>query len=502
VAHLRIKDFVDISWRYCAAVILITGALIGGILGFGLISKDINKSSALTAAFPVNYVFGNRGGLRANDLESTWEYYLLEDLSLGLVRDDLREPSGYRGMLAESWHQLDDYSFEFKLREGIQWSDGSAMNCEQIRDSITHSLKTNSRHIFYLKDMENIECGKNSLVFKLKSSIGSEILGELSLADLTILNSRNLRGDWSVTSGFYSLQIVQKNYELVSSKAGNLEWPQNSPRTIHFVDPFSSSEAPDIFMKTAGIDVYPVMVGIYQEKYNKILESQMSKSGPAGLIHFFYFSRENTNDLRRMGLRKLISKAASSSKFPPRLIPFGQLIPPGYDGYLDKLGDLNGELTNSELRALRSSTIKIDFLRGQNFEVFKNQLRADCSDLGLKIEISVSDDTRGRIKDAELYSYMFKGNMKDSMSSWEFHFNSQNGNLKEYRDIFEKILAQSRSIPRQDRPAFVHESILKASLVIPFGIEQNIVFHSARTDLGRWNPYDLRMRFYEISILK
>jgi hypothetical protein len=318
--------------------------------------------------------------LRINDLESTWEYYLLENLSLGLVRDELREPSGYKGIiLAESWQRLDDKTFEFKLREGIQWSDGSEMTCEQIRDSIIHSINVNSRHLFYLKHLEELECRRNTLVFHMKISIGSEFLGELSSADFSIINTRNLAGDWSLTSGYYFIHFSDPNYELRASSAQNLDWPELCPKSVSLVDPFVSPDPPDLFMRTAGIDIYPVMVGIYQNKYDKILQTEKSKQGASGLIHFLYLSASQTSELRRNGLRKIISKVAVVTNFPPRLSSFGQFIPPGFDGHLEGFKMAQEEITSSELSALKASEIKIDFLQGQNFENFKSQITEACS---------------------------------------------------------------------------------------------------------------------------
>jgi peptide/nickel transport system substrate-binding protein len=58
--------------------------------------------------------------------------------------------------LAESWNQIDDKTWEFKLRDGVLFHDGSKMTAEDVKFSLERANEQNSRIPTLLK-MESIE---------------------------------------------------------------------------------------------------------------------------------------------------------------------------------------------------------------------------------------------------------------------------------------------------------------------------------------------------------
>ena len=48
---------------------------------------------------------------------------------------DVRGDEGLKPRLAESWEQVDDKTWRFKLRQGVTFSDGSAFDAEDVKHS-------------------------------------------------------------------------------------------------------------------------------------------------------------------------------------------------------------------------------------------------------------------------------------------------------------------------------------------------------------------------------
>ncbi|MBI4925722.1 MAG: hypothetical protein HY843_07340 [Bdellovibrio sp.] len=93
--------------------------------GCSIMDHDPN---GLISAFPFGVLKKDATLLDLSNTETTYEYYLLENLSMGLIRDDVREPSGYASAIAESWKQKNSKTWQFKIKSPLFWSDGSPMH--------------------------------------------------------------------------------------------------------------------------------------------------------------------------------------------------------------------------------------------------------------------------------------------------------------------------------------------------------------------------------------
>ena len=57
--------------------------------------------------------------LDPHNLQYVFEYYLLENLSVGLVRDNPKVAGGFEGILARSFRQLSPRVWRFHLRDAL-----------------------------------------------------------------------------------------------------------------------------------------------------------------------------------------------------------------------------------------------------------------------------------------------------------------------------------------------------------------------------------------------
>jgi len=78
------------------------GALILGALIFFSVHMQFGKNmeNPVKVLFPTKFLIPSNALLNPHNTETIWEYYLLENLSCGLVLDDSRSPDGFRGCLS------------------------------------------------------------------------------------------------------------------------------------------------------------------------------------------------------------------------------------------------------------------------------------------------------------------------------------------------------------------------------------------------------------------
>src|SRR5690349_8556483 len=78
----------------------------------------------LEVLFPLVYLTHSDRIIDPSDLKTDVEYYLLENLAVGLLRDSMDGSSGYGPALATAWRQASERRWEFDLRKDNRWSDG------------------------------------------------------------------------------------------------------------------------------------------------------------------------------------------------------------------------------------------------------------------------------------------------------------------------------------------------------------------------------------------
>lgn len=83
------------------------------------------------------------------DLSAEWAYDNQRALVLGNVYERLvtrnPETNALAPMLATSWEQIDDVTWQFKLREGVRFHDGSALTAESAAIALSHVTREDGR---------------------------------------------------------------------------------------------------------------------------------------------------------------------------------------------------------------------------------------------------------------------------------------------------------------------------------------------------------------------
>lgn len=467
----------------------------------------MNKNNrTLEVLFPLSALRAGNKIIDPFNIESIFEYYLLENLGVGLIRDDLSQPDGYAPLLASSWEKLNDSTWMFIIRPDLKWSDGSKITGEQLVRHFISLKKNNSRHLLYLKMLENVKFDQstNALFLRFSQKVDRELLHELSLADAVLTYPDAT--DWCITSGPYFIkQYLPSEKELFLENNVNspIKRP-NSPKHVHLFSLKKMSDLNEIFSKI-NVDLFYLPPSTFRSIYSAAIKNApFLQRGQKTLIHFLSFNEKHPlfgDSLVRRELSFLIKEVFSKVNRTEFYEYYDQMIPKGYSG---QLLDYNAQEV-THIVALSGKKIAIKFSPDikevpgimDSFNIIEKKYK-------INFAVSFGDTEGSKIGEQEFArSYMFQGNQKDPLGSWSFLFSEKTGVLAPYKDgfleFFLKIAGNDSSENRLKVLHDLHEWVLQTTQVIPFLVESPLVLTSKQVDISRWNQFDFRIRLYEVK---
>lgn len=472
-----------------------------------IVKKESMSEPALKILFPVSLLKEGVELLDPDNTETIWEYYLLENISCGLVRDSKFSATGYDGCLADRFYQENSKTWVFHIPER-KWSDGTVITSNEIIGWI-ESLRTGSkRHIKYLSSSEKITFSETERVLKIHFpfEMDTTILHELSLADSGLFPANYKTAGWSKTVGPYfveSWNFADSALALSANKYSplfNNEMPKKAILT-KLKDPASRNQ----IFKTIHFDVVPIVASANLKNTKMVLPNapQVWSSHPMD-ISFFYFNYNNEkthSDSRRqlfaMAVEELRGYITSLIDADSPFLPEDQMIPKGFSGRLDSTPRLsNPSKTNN--------TINIKLLLGTRFKEMPKlteKMKSVFLNYGFNIDFEYAD--RSSFKSDEFAGiYSFLGNQQDASGSWSFLAGPPHGPLSSWSKEFQKDYDQVFNIAdlknRQKHIQSFHEVILNKYIAVPFMVGTQRYLLSESIDASNWNQFDSRIRIYDI----
>lgn len=465
--------------------------------------SNAHGEKTLQALFPMSLLDPQRL-VTATNLDTIYEYYLMENLASGLVRDDNSLPGGFAPVLAESYSQKNDKTWVFKIRSTTHWSDGSAVSGEDWRRSFMTLAQSSSRHMVTVKRLKDVIYDEKLqlLTMEFSEQTGDGLLHELSLADAVLLHPDNLKGDYTVTSGPYRVKardLEKKTLDLVANPNHPLLL-KKSPVNVHLfglekledlIGIFEKFEA-DIFLRPT-----PSSRDIYRAAEKN---APQVFRGHATSITYFGFQSDHPlggDALTRKTFAEVVQavfgKIGSSGLFKNE----DQMVPEGYAGRINKLPT---KIVSTE----KFSPVRL--LKLNLHPVFKEwpNLTADLDSMaearGLKFEYEWSAMTGAKIPDGCFASItVFKGNQKDPLGSWSFLF-SDKGTLSQFNQFvaseIEAAAAETNPDNRRQLLQAIHSRVLENHWAVPLLVDGNAMLASKRIDLSLISPFDMRLRYY------
>ena len=482
--------------------------LLGGLLSSALYLKEFLVIKEVRIHFPLSFLKTGPELLDPDNTETIWEYYLLENLSCGLVRDSARSVTGYEGCLSDSFYQRNDTTWVFHLRE-LRWSDGSVVSSFEITKWIEAIASRDSRHLKFLKLIAEVKFDENSrnLEMFFSAPVDSGILHELSLADAALFPTDFKTRGWNKTIGPYMVEAWDAaipELKLVANKYSPL-YSESMPlrATLFFVKDISQREKlfteyhADIVPHTATGD--PNLAKAFRKT------ADQEYVGHPTHIAFFFFNRGNelAKDLdSRVAFGKVIHEFQDAIK-EEISVKYGwniesQMVPQGFHGRLSeqKENPIAGEVLQHLAKSL-TVTLPENY---RAFPDFCDQLQKAFSRHGiaLRIEFQTSISADSRIF-AQVYTFV--GNQLDASGSWAF-LTSDGGALKpwlsEFQNLHDGVFSSLKRSDQEQATLELHKAVLAKVIAVPLTVSSIRYFLSDSVDIGRWNKFDARLRIYEI----
>jgi MarR-like DNA-binding transcriptional regulator SgrR of sgrS sRNA len=449
----------------------------------------------LIVAFPLSTLRQDKRIVDPEDTRYLAQYYLLENISRGVVSDSLESPDGYSPGLAKTWTRLSSRRWAFEIDPELRWSDGTAITASQIAAHLLRLRKGRHRHIVYLKNLASAETDGFRIVLSFKTPTNAGLIHELSLADSFLIHPRNAQGDWSIGSGPYVVERFFPGKSLTLRRNPNFPGSAEAPEHVELINvPWETR--PKMFEEQK-VDFYR-MIGPHFARSNQPILAAAPKTyrGYPTCIYYLAF-KPGYAPARSVAIRREIARIVKSSLSGirlPELTSESQMVPNGFAGRLPKFGlpdrpagpvTLPRSLTIGLEPAYRSAPQVADTLIRQ----FKRK--------GVAVEISYRGD-----KTSDLNLCDFVGNQRDALGSWRFLLSPRQGDLRAALPVVHGLITQAVSAEdpktRDSLLRQIHRTVLADAYAIPLFIEPNVFLHSRRINLTRINRFDMRMRFYDV----
>jgi MarR-like DNA-binding transcriptional regulator SgrR of sgrS sRNA len=473
-----------------------------------ILKTEMHKvDRAVQILFPVVLLKPGPDLLDPDNTETIWEYYLLENLSCGLVRDSKFSANGYEGCIAERFYQEDDNTWVFNIRQ-LQWSDGSQVTAQEVLTWIESLRSSSKRHIRFLKLADKVDFDEHSKQLKIHFpfKMDTMILHELSLADSGLLPTAFIEKGWGKTIGPYSVEEwTGSTLKLVANKFSPLYRPEMPQKAVltKLADPRQRAQ----IFKSIDLDIVPLSATSNPKNASLVLPNapQIWTSHPMA-ISFFYF---NSKSKLAQNLANRNEFAAIVSEFRPQVleltkevlpcVPETQLVPDGFSGRLDSVHSPS-QAARGDLKHIK---IKLDNVHKESGALLDG-LKATFKNHGIDLEFNFSDKGALAFESDEFAGvYGFLGNQLDASGSWAFLAGPPNGPLSpwmhEYKPIYDKIFHSNDIKDRQKNLKILHQEVLEKVIAVPLMVGSQRYLLSEKIDASRWNQFDSRLRIYDLQ---
>ena len=465
-----------------------------------------NPQSPLRAYFEFIAIEDNKHVLEPTNLNFVQEYYLLENLGMGLVRDNPEQVNGYDPAIAINWERIDDKKWIFKIRPDLKWSNGEPITPEELVSHFNSLKEVDSRHIVQLNELDDVSFDKtnNHLILTFKQETNDGLLHELSLADTVLVPPNWEEEGWRVTSGPYFMKRI--NWE--SKKMTLIKNPyclfvnENTIETVELIGVQSFKNYGSV-IKDEEIDFFR-MGGytFYAPKQNLIKQSAKQMQSVPANIHHFVFNKKNEkvkNLEYRRAIAQFIALTFKSINPGEYIQALDQMIPKGFEGRLDASPEFHWSLD-----PLKGEDVIISIpIHFKELGEVLEKVRKIAKDNEINIKLNMNKfHYLSPPEEVAAYAVMFKGNQKDPLGSWKFLLSDTGaylGDLQKYsKATFKEISSAHSKEHRMDLLKKLHRKALEGAYFIPFWLESSLLLLSDRVNADGINMFDMRSRYYQL----
>jgi peptide/nickel transport system substrate-binding protein len=331
------KSFLSPAVAIAAATALSTASAADLKIGLG---------SAVTSMDPLFYVSGAQTVMARNIFD-------------GLINQD--ENQRLKPALALSWKPIDDTTWEFRLRQGVKFHDGSDFTAEDVAATIRRvplaSQNSPSSFMRYVSDIKEM-VGVDPYTIRFKTATPAPLLPN-NLSRISMLpssleqTSSSALNDGHGVIGTGPFKFVKwqpgDGIELARNTAywgGAVHW---DTVTLKFITNPTSRVAA---LMAGDVDVIEEVPTTNLETIRKNSKVRLASAGSNRVMYLhmdqdrevspFAVGPDGKNPLRDVRVRRAMSKAINRQLLVDRImdgqgVPTGQLVPEGYFGYAPSL---------------------------------------------------------------------------------------------------------------------------------------------------------------------
>lgn len=306
----------------------------------------IGLGAAVTSMDPLFYVIGSNSAMARNIFD-------------GLINQD--EKQQLKPALAVSWKPVDDTTWEFKLRQGVKFHDGSDFTAEDVAATIRRvplaSQNSPSSFMRYVSEIKDIVI-VDPYTIRFKTNAAAPLLpnnlSRISIVPKSLENTPSQAfNDGSAVIGTGPFKFVKWQHgDGVVLTRNDAYWGGAVPWdtvTFKFITNASSRVAAllagdvDLIENVPTTDLGVIekndKVRLVSASSNRVMYLHMDQDRE---VSPFAAGPDGKNPLRDVRVRRALSKAIYRDLLIERImdgqgIPAGQLVPDGYFGYVPAL---------------------------------------------------------------------------------------------------------------------------------------------------------------------
>lgn len=252
----------------------------------------------------------------STDLDPANDYngWVTSRLGIGETLVRLNDELKIEACLADEWKNVDELTWEFHIREGVKFSNGTSVTAEACRASIERAVNTNDRAAEYLK-IASIEADGQTLTIRT-SEPNAALLNNLAepvfdIVDMTqsddqIKNAPACTGPYKIAS-FQSEQSV----ELVKNET---YWDGEPGLDRIEVTQIADSDARAMALQSGEIDLTNTIdqtsTTLFEDNPDYHVSSIISPR-----VNVAYMNHAETSPLHDLELRKAVSYAVNRDAY-------------------------------------------------------------------------------------------------------------------------------------------------------------------------------------------
>lgn len=271
-------------------------------------------------------------------------FNLISNVAEGLLRLDGR--GELKNGLAESYKiSKDGRTYRFRLRKGAKWSDGKAVEVEELVAGFRHALdpKTAARDASLLASVKEVRRDGDEFVIELKEP-DSSLLQVITMPLAAPLRKENIgpKGEWraeSPSTGAYRIASYKPDREIRLEP--NPHYGGATLPLLFRVIP-EETTALNLF-ETGGLDILTTVPGTEIPRLEK--QGLLRKSPGAGAFYLaFNLTKEPFSDVRwRKALAASVNRESLAKVQPGSLDPVRGYLPESLAGFRDSKTDFRRE---------------------------------------------------------------------------------------------------------------------------------------------------------------